>query len=508
MGAEDESTSLLPPMVRAALEFPSITLTVLSGPDRDARLRLTGETARIGTGEQCTLRLKDPTVSRLHCALEVGRNSVRVVDSGSKNGTFIEGVRARDADVTSGSTLRIGGTTVRLDFGDDSVRVPLSEKTVLGGIIGSSVEMRRLYAILERVAPTDATVLIQGETGTGKEVVAQAIHALSRRAKGPFVAVDCGSITESLIESELFGHVRGAFSGAMATRAGLFEEADGGTIFLDEIGELPPALQPKLLRVLESREVRRIGANTSKKIDVRVLAATNRDLAHGVNEGSFREDLYFRLAVVVAQLPPLRARRDDIPALVQHFYERITGPGSVAPKELVSSLIVRAWPGNVRELRNVVERSVSLGWGGERPAAPESRPVLPAGLAALVPVDLGLKEARQAWIEQFENVYVRALLEKTDGNVSRAAEAAGVNRRFLQRLMARLGLRSAEGGDDESEGSEVPSANVRVRPARGRSQRGQRAIFVSAASRAKSEVLAVTTIAPWRRAVRAISASF
>jgi transcriptional regulator with GAF, ATPase, and Fis domain len=452
MASHDESTSLLVPEARAALEFPSITLTVLSGPDRGARLRLTGDLARIGTGESCALRLKDPTVSRLHCALEVGRNAVRVVDSGSKNGTFVDGVRARDADITSGSTLKLGGTSIGIDLDDDSIRVPLSDRASLGRIIGESIEMRRLYAILERVAPTEATVLIQGETGTGKEVVAQSLHELSKRAAGPFVAVDCGSITESLIESELFGHVKGSFSGAIGNRAGLFEEADGGTIFLDEIGELPASLQPKLLRVLESREVRRVGSNAPKKIDVRVVAATNRDLASSVNEGTFREDLYFRLAVVPVRLPPLRARRDDIPALVQHFYERILGKGEVAPKELVASLVTRAWPGNVRELRNVVERSVSLGWKGNPDQAPAPKSVLPAGLASLVPVDLALKEARQAWTEQFENVYVRALLEKTDGNVSRAAEAAGVNRRFLQRMMARLGIRSAQ--DDEDEGDD------------------------------------------------------
>jgi transcriptional regulator with GAF, ATPase, and Fis domain len=452
MASHDESTSLLVPEARAALEFPSITLTVLSGPDRGARLRLTGDLARIGTGESCALRLKDPTVSRLHCALEVGRNAVRVVDSGSKNGTFVDGVRARDADITSGSTLKLGGTSIGIDLDDDSIRVPLSDKASLGRIIGESIEMRRLYAILERVAPTEATVLIQGETGTGKEVVAQSLHELSKRAAGPFVAVDCGSITESLIESELFGHVKGSFSGAIGNRAGLFEEADGGTIFLDEIGELPASLQPKLLRVLESREVRRVGSNAPKKIDVRVVAATNRDLASSVNEGTFREDLYFRLAVVPVRLPPLRARRDDIPALVQHFYERILGRGEVAPKELVASLVTRAWPGNVRELRNVVERSVSLGWKGNPDQAPAPKSVLPAGLASLVPVDLALKEARQAWTEQFENVYVRALLERTDGNVSRAAEAAGVNRRFLQRMMARLGIRSAQ--DDQDEGDD------------------------------------------------------
>jgi transcriptional regulator with GAF, ATPase, and Fis domain len=274
--------------------------------------------------------------------------------------------------------------------------------------------------------------------------------------------VDCGSISENLIESELFGHVRGAFSGAISNRAGLFEEAEGGTIFLDEIGELPAALQPKLLRVLENREVRRVGGNSVKKVDARVVAATNRDLAQSVNDGSFREDLYFRLAVISVKLPPLRARREDIPALAQHFYERIAGAGSEAPRELVRAVMARAWPGNVRELRNVIERGVSLGWpyspGAEEPSATAPQAArLPAGLSALVPVHLPLKEARQAWTEQFESVYVRAILEATDGNVSHAAEAAGVNRRFLQRLMVRLGMRT-EGpqggggeGDDEGE---------------------------------------------------------
>jgi transcriptional regulator with GAF, ATPase, and Fis domain len=238
---------------------------------------------------------------------------------------------------------------------------------------------------------------------------------------------------------------------------GRFELAEGGTIFLDEIGELPAALQPKLLRVLENKEVRRVGGNTTKKVDARVVAATNRDLAQSVNDGSFREDLYFRLAVISVKLPPLRTRREDIPALAQHFYERIAGAGAEAPRELVRAVMARAWPGNVRELRNVIERGVSLGWpyapGAEEPspsaASGAQAAKLPVGLSALVPVHLPLKEARQAWTEQFESVYVRAILEASDGNVSHAAEAAGVNRRFLQRLMVRLGMR-AEGTQVEA----------------------------------------------------------
>jgi transcriptional regulator with GAF, ATPase, and Fis domain len=312
-------------------------------------------------------------------------------------------------------------------------------------LLGQSFEMRRIYAILDRVAPTDATMLVTGETGTGKEAVAQAIHDASRRADGPFVAVDCGAIAENLVESELFGHVRGAFSGAVAERRGLFEEASGGTLFLDEIGELPLALQPKLLRALETREVRRVGANSAKKVDVRVVAATNRSLAKAVNDGIFREDLYYRLAVVEVELPPLRARREDIRMLAQNFYEHFTGSRDVLPDAFVRTLEIRGWPGNVRELRNFVERSISLGWSAEGNAVVESAPVDPSASVA-VPTHLQLRDARAWWSDQFERVYVTTLLKKTNGNVTRAAEIAGVNRRSLQRLMVQHGLRS----DDDS----------------------------------------------------------
>lgn len=460
MSSPSESITQVHPPFADALEFPSVHLTVIEGPDRGLSLRLSTETARIGTGEHCALRLKDLTVSRLHCVIEVRRNAVHIVDTNSTNGTFIEAVRVRDADITSGSTLRTGATAIRVDLDDEPMRVPVSDKTSLGDLIGGSIEMRRVYALIERAAPTDVVVLIEGETGTGKEVVARTIHELSRRSKGPFVTVDCGSISENLIESELFGHIRGAFSGAISNRAGLFEEAEGGTIFLDEIGELPPALQPKLLRVLENREARRIGANSVTKVDARIIAATNRDLAQSVNDGSFREDLYFRLAVLSLRLPPLRARREDTPALVKHFYERIVGPGAEPPRELLKAIMARAWRGNVRELRNVVERSVLLDWhqgpGTEGPPSAAEGAELPAGLGAFVPLNLPLKEARLAWTEQFESVYVRAMLEATGGNVSMAAEAAGVNRRYMQRIMVRLGMRdegppggTAEGKDDD-----------------------------------------------------------
>jgi transcriptional regulator with GAF, ATPase, and Fis domain len=300
------------------------------------------------------------------------------------------------------------------------------------------------------VAPTEATVLVQGETGTGKEVVARTVHSLSARSDRAFIAVDCGAIAGSLIESELFGHVRGAFSGAVSDRRGLFEEADGGTLFLDEVGELPLGLQAKLLRALETREVRRVGSNQSRRVDVRLVAATNRSLAQSVNEGSFREDLYYRLAVVEVQVPPLRARRDDIRLLSQHFYERFRGAPGEVPADLLSQLLTRSWPGNVRELRNAIERAVSLQWQ-ETEASPtrSGDAPLPPGVEALIPHDLPLKEARQVYTDRFESLYLRALLARTHGNVTRAAERAGVNRRYLQRMLARLGLARLDIGTDD-----------------------------------------------------------
>jgi DNA-binding NtrC family response regulator len=428
---------------------------VIDGVDRGRRVVIPPSGLRIGTAPSAHFRLNDRSVSRLNCELQWRPDgALRLFDSGSTNGTFVDGIRVRDADVVPGATVRVGATSIRFVAGDSPMVLPVSTRDRLGPMVGGSLEMRRVYALIERIAPTEMTVLIQGDTGTGKELVAREIHEHSPRASGSFVAVDCGAIAPNVIESELFGHVRGAFSGAVSDRRGLFEEADGGTLFLDEIGELPINLQAKLLRALEAREIRKVGGNAARKVNVRVIAATNRGLARSVNEGSFREELYYRLAVGEIYLPPLHARRGDIPLLAAHFYRQFTGKDDPIPESLLSALLTRSWPGNVRELRNFIERCVSLGW--QEPAAAETASLLISGLDALVPLQLPMKDARQAWMEQFERAYVTGQLRRTDGNVTRAAESAGVSRRFFQRAMVRLGMRSVDsdadtGSDDDDE---------------------------------------------------------
>jgi DNA-binding NtrC family response regulator len=435
---EHDSTSVIAPT--QSIRILGVELAVVEGPNRGKRARLGEGTARVGTLPTNTLQLADATVSRLHCELAVHDRGVRLVDHGSTNGTFVDGRRVRDVDLGPGAIVCVGSSAFRIEVTDEPTFVPLSQAVQFGQMLGGSAQMRRIYAVLERAAQTDATVLVTGETGTGKELVARALHDASRRASGPFLAIDCGAIPETLIESELFGHVRGAFSGAVTDRAGVFEEAHGGTLFFDEIGELPVQVQPKLLRALETRQVRRIGSNQARSVDIRVVAATNRSLARGVNEGTFREDLYYRLAVIEIELPPLRERREDIPMLAAAFFERFTGVRQPIAPALLSSMLTRDWSGNVRELRNFVERTVSLGWEGVPPPRGGGSTALPPGLAAAV--QLPFKEARLAWTDEFERIYVRALLEKTGGNVTRAAELAGVSRRFLQRTLARMGIRA------------------------------------------------------------------
>ena len=441
----DDETTRVPAESRGA-RILSVELVVVDGPDKRARAAVNGGVARIGTAIGSDLRLTDRMASRVHCEIRVKSTVIVVRDSGSTNGTTCEGVRIFDAEVPAGALLRIGSTSIRIEVGDEPAFLEVSPHEAFGELVGTSFEMRRLYAMLERIATSDTTVLVQGETGTGKDVVARSVHAASKRRAHAFVPLDCGAVPETLFESELFGHVRGAFSGAVVDRKGVIEEADGGTLFLDEIGELPLGMQAKLLRAIETRSVRRVGSNVAKPVDVRIVAATNRPLGRAVNEGTFREDLFYRLAVVEVALPPLRARKDDIPMLASHFYRMLGGQGDL-PQAFLAMVSNRSFPGNVRELRNFVERAMLL--GTISPAL--KRPAIaapPKALGDLAPLHLPLKEARQAWTESFEQVYVRGVLERAKGNVTHAAELAGVSRRFLQRLAARLGIRASDVGAD------------------------------------------------------------
>jgi transcriptional regulator with GAF, ATPase, and Fis domain len=416
-----------------------IRIEVMDGADRDRVVELGGPEARVGSGRGCELVLQDRTVSRVHVVVRVEGDQIRVLDEGSRNGTLLDGVRIRDAYARPDSRIVIGATTLRLRMLNEIVSIPISSRERFGRLVGRSVPMRRLFALLERIAPTDNTVLVEGETGTGKELVAEAIHEESRRNEGPFVVFDCSAVSSTLIESELFGHVRGAFTGAVSDRMGAFELADGGTLFLDEVGELPLDLQPKLLRALERREVRRVGSSVPKHVDVRIVAATNRSLEREVESGRFREDLYYRLAVVPVLLPPLRERLEDVPLLVDLFSEQLGAQPGGVPEGIVRAMARQAWSGNVRELRNAVARALSLGTHGHVGLDDDA-----AGGGFRIDLSVPLYVAREA----FERAYVEQALQSTGGNVSRAAEVAGVNRKFVQRAMKRFQLRSPRSAED------------------------------------------------------------
>jgi two-component system response regulator GlrR len=392
--------------------------------------------AVIGSAPSADVVVSDPTVSKLHADVDPREDGIWIRDLGSRNGTYVEGILVRDGAVPEGGGVRVGSTLLTMQREPEAKDVELWPEDHFGRLIGRSNAMRELFAILARVAPTDACVLIQGETGTGKELVANALHEASKRRTGPFIIVDCGALPENLLETELFGHARGAFTGADAAREGAIEAADGGTVFLDEIGEVPLAVQPKLLRVLEARTVRRVGETQHRKVDVRFVAATHRNLRAMVNAGAFREDLYFRLSVLPVMIPPLRERTEDIPLLVEAFLKAqgAEWPDGAKPGELSE----RPWLGNVRELRTFVERA--LIFGPEKALTMTgSQPAASAGGDSPA-LDLPLKEAREAWMDRFERLYVGKLLERHQRNVAQAAQEAGVHRTYLYRLIVKHGL--------------------------------------------------------------------
>jgi two-component system response regulator GlrR len=412
-------------------------LAVVSGPDAGTAMQLDG-TLIVGSHPDAGLRLKDNTVSRYHLELRVLTEGVLLVDLDSSNGTLFAGNPIERMVVEREATLSVGRTSLRIWAVDESLGEAASERLHFGDARGRCDAMRRLFGLLERVAVTDSTVLLTGETGTGKEVLARGIHQESPRKAGPFVVVDCGAVAPALFESELFGHVKGAFTDALSTRTGAFVNADGGTLFLDEVGELPLELQPKLLRALESRTVRPLGDATERSADVRVVAATHRNLLEDIEAGRFRRDLYYRLAVVVAKVPPLRERLDDLPLLVEALLQQMKRADAALPDSLFERFRSHSWPGNVRELRNVLERALVEAelHADPTPAHPPAKQPGPEDLAALQ-----FKEAKDLLVDAFSRDYIRALVERHAGNVSAVARAAGLNRNYVRELMTRYGVK-------------------------------------------------------------------
>ncbi len=409
----------------------------------------------IGAHPDSDFCLAEPSISRQHAKIELDETGCRLVDLGSKNGTFIGDIRVNDIYLTNHTTFRCGAVEITFDLQSETFEVAISKSEHFGRLLGHSVAMREIFGLLERVAPTPATVLIEGESGSGKELVASAIHEHSDRRHKPFVIFDCSAVSKDLIESELFGHVKGAFTGAVSDRKGAFLQANGGTIFLDEIGELSLDLQPKLLRVLENRMVRPVGGETTYPVDVRVVAATNRSLAHEVENGNFREDLYYRLAVIKIDMPPLRKRPEDLPLLVEHFLADASAKfGRPAPNisfSTMQKLRQYQWPGNVRELKNFIERASLLSTNDRvetrflstnQDRAPNENKTAPPDsyVEQIINQQMPFKEAKQLVIDKFETAYWTKLLDVTHGNISKAARLADIHRKTAEYIIRKLNI--------------------------------------------------------------------
>ncbi len=414
---------------------------VEAGPDRGAEASFAGMRLTAGRAAVNDLRLTDDAVSGAHFELRLGERGVCLRDLGSTNGTFFGGARLGEAWIEPGAVFRVGTDEIRL-VAAEPVEVAISQEDRFEELSGNSPVMRELFSLLARIAPTPMDVLVGGETGTGKELVARALHARSERRAGPLVVLDCAALPRELAEAAILGHRRGSFTGAVEDRAGCFERADGGTVFLDEVGELSLELQPKLLRVLERREVLRIGDDRPRTVDVRVVAATHRDLRRMVADGEFREDLYFRLADVAIELPPLRNRGADAVLLAERFVTELAADRPMRLSSAARALLQsEAWPGNVRELRRAIRRAVFLAEGA-RIDRDDLAPALHGphaqgrGGAADELFSLPFRDARQ----QFEVGYFEALLAETAGNLSEAARRSGYSRQGLRERLRRLDL--------------------------------------------------------------------
>lgn len=437
---------------RKAIVYQRCRITITTGPESGTVLESEKSVIRIGSVPDNDLVIKDPAVSRNHLEVHKRDGEYVIVDNNSTNGTFVGSLRVKEATIRHRGEIQIGDSSLLFEPMNTELVLEPSGAERCDDLVGRSVPMREIYTVIERVAPTELTILVTGETGTGKELVARALHKKSRRKDGPFVCLDCSALPPTLIESALFGHEKGAFTGADQAYAGVFERADGGTLFLDELGELPIELQPKLLRALERGEIQRLRGDKTIRVNVRVIGATNRDLHQMVQEGHFRGDLYYRLAVIRISLPALRERVEDVPLISDEFFRRYgqeleetgarakrLGPGAMTALENY------AFPGNVRELMNILRRASVFAQGeeitvselpdelsGGKPQPPKRHP---SNSVALPDSSMPFKDAKAKVLDAFERQYLQDLLTRHKQNISKAAREAGIDRRHLYRLL-------------------------------------------------------------------------
>ncbi|MGH7281267.1 MAG: sigma 54-interacting transcriptional regulator [Polyangiaceae bacterium] len=422
----------------------AFVLRVIEGVDKGRSLEVNGTEPSpllVGKGPTATLQLRDPSVSRRQLSVEIERGQLHIVDTGSMNGTRIDNVRITDGYAAGGEHLYIGNTVIYIERVAPHAHESRPQLSHFARVVGASPAMQRLYPLCDKLAKSDVPVIIEGETGTGKEALAEALHEAGPRAQNAFVVFDCTSVPPSLLESELFGHERGAFTGANTMRKGVFELADGGTLLIDEIGDLELSLQPKLLRAVERAEFRRVGGTKAIKCNVRLLAATRRDLEREVQLGRFRDDLFHRLAVGRIELPPLRKRREDIELLARHFWDQAGGDASGPPPDALAAWMSAAWPGNVRELRNAVSRRLALGDLDTRNTATAlaGAPSVDgsAEIDSILAQNLPFPRARRMVLAAFERRYVERALAAAGGSVVAAATASGIARRYFQLIRDR-----------------------------------------------------------------------
>jgi len=436
-GAFGPTTRLKDARQRAPINIKECELVVEDGPDRGQRFRIGSAHVRIGKDPENEVVLSDPSVSRAHAEIEDREEGWLLRDLGSTNGTLLNGTQTREAYLAPGGVIVVGQTTMKFAPINTALAVTPSERGSFLGVLGESTSMRELFGYLERVAATELSALLSGETGTGKEMIARAIHEASRRANGPFIVFDCGAVDASLVGAALFGHKEGAFTGAVSARKGAFVSAHGGTLFIDEVGELPLDLQPKLLRALERREVQAVGSDTSTKVEVRIVSATHRNLKQMVAEGKFRQDLYYRLSGVVLEIPPLRNRIDDILPLARHFLSSVSSHARLSASA-ETALKTHPWAGNVRELKNVVERAAALARGNTL----EAGDLMLEAEAGPAP---SASDERPLSLEQVEKIAIEKALKASGWNKAEASRILGITPKTLREKIERYGVKRPGG---------------------------------------------------------------